>query len=81
MDPNDPMRAALTLMGEVVATKQLLAVLIASHPDRELLRDMWHQSKPEWIDEQSESALFRFDDYKKGFLEAMTWMTGVIDAQ
>lgn len=71
----------LRLAGAMKANNQLLSVLIATHPKPELLRDLWHASKPEWIDEQSAKLPFQHSpDYRDGLLERLSVLTGEIDA-
>ncbi len=71
----------LRLAGTTKANNQLLSVLIASHPQPELLRAMWHASKPEWIDEMSERPSFQASTpYRQGLLERLKSLSIEIDA-
>lgn len=70
----------LRLAGSMKANNQLLSALIATHPEPELLRELWHASKPEWIDEQSEMLHFQHSlDYRAGLLERLSSISGEID--
>jgi hypothetical protein len=79
METNDPMRATLALMGEAAATKQLLAVLIATHPDRDTLAATWRGNEPGWLEELGTIGLFQYEDFRRGALSAVAWISGVID--
>lgn len=75
----DLTKLTLLLMGEAVATKSLMAALIASHPDPVALSAMWNGSKAQWIEEEERSYRFQDETYRHGLLSALGWMTQSID--
>lgn len=79
METSDPMRPVLALMGQAAAFKQLLAILIATHPDRDTLLATWQGNKPEWIEELSATEWFESEDFRVAALSTTSWISGVID--
>lgn len=75
----DLTKLTMLLMGEAVATKSLLAALIATHPEPAKLAAIWHGSKAQWIEEEEKTHCFQHDSYRHGLLSALGWMTQAID--
>ncbi|AHX16187.1 hypothetical protein CH75_06325 [Dyella jiangningensis] len=79
MNDGDPSRILLMQAAELMAHKKLLAALIATHQEPEVLRAIWSQSKAQWIEEQESNPLFQLADYKQAFLDSLSWMSQAID--
>jgi len=63
--------ATATLMGQLLALEGVVAALIATHPDPELLRAVWLQLKPELVDALLEGnpAMYGNDLFRETFHE------------
>jgi hypothetical protein len=56
------------LMGESRALRCVLAALISTHPDRELLRQTWNLSKPQSVDKDSMDPRSEIPGFMDGYL-------------
>jgi hypothetical protein len=56
------------LMGESRALRCVLATLISTHPDPELLRQTWNISKPQWVDKDSMDPRSEIPGFMDGYL-------------
>lgn len=79
MEMNDSMRPVLALMGQAAAVKQLLAILIATHPERDTLLATWRGNQAEWLEELGATEWFEHEDFRLAALSTTAWISGVID--
>jgi len=79
MDSEQLSRLASVLAANAKANEALLSVLIATHPEPDVLRHVWQQSKPGWIDEEHELTFFQHGPYMEAFLARLAGLTGEID--
>jgi hypothetical protein len=61
--------AISTLLGQMLAMDAVVTTLIATHPDPELLRDVWLQLKPELVDGHLEGnpAMYADERFRETF--------------
>lgn len=62
------------------ANSALLSALIATHPEPDVLRHVWQQSKPEWIEDEGELTFFQYGHYKSAFLARLGAISLEIEA-
>ncbi len=79
MDTATLTRLASVLAATAKANEALLSVLIATHPEPDLLRHVWDQSKPDWIDDQHETLFAQHAPYMQAFLARLAGISGEID--
>ncbi|HDS1537427.1 MULTISPECIES: hypothetical protein [Pseudomonadota] len=79
MDTATLTRLASVLAATAKANEALLSVLIATHPEPDVLQHVWQQSKPEWIDEAHEQAFAQHGTYMQTFLARLAGISGEID--
>lgn len=72
-------RLLMLMLGALDAHKCAIEAIIASHPRPDVLRDIWHQSKPEWIDGSEPKNVFRSQDFQEGFVNALGAFSQSID--
>lgn len=79
MDARSEKRLIMLMLGALDAHKCAIEAIIASHPKPDLLRDIWHQSKPEWIDDSERKNVFRSKDFQEGLVQALSAFSQSID--
>lgn len=72
-------RLGFMLAGEMRAVRAMVSVLIASHPDPEGLKRIWHASKSEWIDTHAETRLHGQREFHDAFVETLGALSREID--
>lgn len=79
LEKDGAIRLSMTLMGEAMATKRLLKMLILSHPDAEMLSVAWNTSLKTWLERERESALCQMDSFRDALESSVDWMTRSIE--
>ncbi|MGH8052520.1 MAG: hypothetical protein ACREP4_01120 [Stenotrophomonas sp.] len=79
IDARAQQRLIMLMLGAMDAHKCAIEAIIASHPRPDWLRDTWHQSKPEWIDDSERKNVFRSKDFQEGFVQALSAFSQSID--
>ena len=69
----------MLMLGALDAHKCAIEAIIASHPRPDVLRGIWHQTKPEWIDDSERKNVFRSKDFQEGFVNALGAFSQSID--
>lgn len=82
MEKDSAVRLAMALMGEALATKRLLKMLILSHPDAEMLSTAWNTTLNTWLERQRESPLCQIEAFQEAFELNVDWVTrSIAEAQ
>ena len=68
-------------MGESRALRCVLATLISTHPDRELLRQTWNLSKPQWVDKDSMDPRSEIPGFMDGYLMTLGSFSKMIEGK
>lgn len=80
LDARAQKRLLMMMYGAIDAHKAAIETIIASHPRPDLLRAVWHRSKPEWIDNCEQRNIFRSEDFREGFVQTLSSFSKSIDA-
>ncbi len=79
MDNEQLTRFAAILAATMRANQELLSVLIATHPEPDVLNHVWEQSKPGFIDEEADAMFFNVGAYKDAYLARLSGISGEIN--
>lgn len=72
-------RLVWLLSGESAAYRKVLTVLIGTHPDPEMLKNTWHQSKAMWIEDEQAWIARHTEDYREAHLKTLGAFSQSID--
>jgi hypothetical protein len=77
-DLSDTLAGALAL---ITVTTKAVEVLIATHPDPQMLHRAWQAQLPESVEDEMETAPFGVEAYRNAFVENLEGISSLIKSR